>query len=280
MKLKPAQTTKINETTYRFTETAFGEKVYLYLLVGKERALLIDTAYGFTDIPAAIKSITDLPLTVVNTHGHMDHMHGNHLYPEVYLSAKDEEVFARHNDPNYLMGLLKGVAEQNKIPMFLLKLPFLHVKEIAASYPSVHRPLPSERFFELGDRRVSVIEMPGHTTGSICLLDEKNGWLFSGDNNCEPGVLLSFPESTSVAVFREGIRKLRALADEGRIAKIFPSHQTTPLGPEHLKKFEAACDAFLALPLAEQKRMRAAGNFNANGLTLALGPNSVEEVGA
>jgi len=277
MKLKPAQTEKIDQTTYRFTEAAFGEKVYMYLLIGRERALLIDTAYGFTDVPAAIKSFTDLPLTVVNTHGHLDHMHGNHLYPEVYLSAKDEEVFARHNDPNYLIELLKAIAAQNKIPAFLLKLPALHVKDITASCPSVHKPLPDEMFFELGERRVSVLETPGHTAGSICLLDEKNGWLFSGDNNCEPGVLLNFPESSSVAVFRDGIHRLRILADSGRIVKMFPSHQTTPLEPEHLKKFEAACDAFLSLPLEEQKKARAVGNYVCGGLTLSLGPNSVEE---
>lgn len=277
MKLKPAQVTKIDETTYRFTEAAFGEKVYMYLLIGEERALLIDTAYGFTDVPAAIREITPLPLTVVNTHGHMDHIHGNHLYPEVYLSAKDEEVFTQHNDSGYLMRLLKEIAAQNKLPTFLLKLPFFQVKKIVTSYPSVHRPLPTEMFFELGGRKVSIIETPGHTVGSICLLDEKNGWLFSGDNNCEPGVLLNFPESASVAAFREGIRKLRALADKGRITKIFPSHQTTPLEPEHLKRFEGVCDAFLSQSREEQETAQAAGNYIQNGLTFTLGPNSIEE---
>ena len=66
--MKKARVTKIGEDTYRFTETSFGTDVYMYLLIGTEKALLIDTAYGFTDVPAAIRQITDLPLIVVNTH--------------------------------------------------------------------------------------------------------------------------------------------------------------------------------------------------------------------
>ena len=87
--MKKARVTKIGEDTYRFTETSFGTDVYMYLLIGTEKALLIDTAYGFTDVPAAIRQITDLPLIVVNTHGHMDHMHGNHLYSQVHISQDD-----------------------------------------------------------------------------------------------------------------------------------------------------------------------------------------------
>ena len=59
---------KIDDSTYYFTETAMGTDVYMYLLLGEEKALLIDTAYGFTDVPKAIKEITDLPLIVANTH--------------------------------------------------------------------------------------------------------------------------------------------------------------------------------------------------------------------
>lgn len=69
---------KINETTYQFTD---GLNVAnMYLLLGSEKALLIDTGNGLSDLPQAIGEITDLPLTVVNTHGHYDHIHGNYLF--------------------------------------------------------------------------------------------------------------------------------------------------------------------------------------------------------
>jgi len=245
--VKPAVVTKIDETTWRFSEKPLGEAVYMYLLVGTKRALLIDTGYGLTDVPTAIQEITSLPLTVVNTHGHMDHVHGNHFYSEVYLSEKDEECFRRHTDKTYLMGLLKDVLKQAHLPLFLLWLPGLHslAQKVATAYPSKHKPLPKEMYVELGDRRVTILETPGHTIGSVSLLDEKKGWLFSGDTTCQAGVLLHFPESTDVVTFRETIRSLKALADQGRIQTIYPCHQETPLGTEILDAYLKTCDALI-----------------------------------
>ena len=48
-----------------------------YLVVGKEKACVIDTMNGYNDLYAAVTRLTDKPLTVVNTHGHPDHIFGN-----------------------------------------------------------------------------------------------------------------------------------------------------------------------------------------------------------
>ena len=48
-----------------------------YLITGNERALLVDTANGYEDLAAIVRSITNLPVIVVNTHGHGDHIFGN-----------------------------------------------------------------------------------------------------------------------------------------------------------------------------------------------------------
>lgn len=246
--MKKARVTKIGKDTYRFTETSFGTDVYMYLLIGTEKALLIDTAYGFTDVPAAIRQITDLPLIVVNTHGHMDHMHGNHLYPQVHISRDDREVFLRHSDPEYLMGLMEEIARENKLPQFLLKLPMLRVKDTVHCEPSTSVPLPEQMYFELGRRKVSIPKTPGHTIGSITLLDEKNKWAFSGDTTCQAGVLLQFPESASVQTFRSSVVSLKELVQDGRITTFFPAHQQTPLGTDILDVYISNCDRILNGP--------------------------------
>lgn len=243
--MKQACITKISEDTYRFTETAMGTDVYMYLLLGTEKALLIDTAYGFTDVPSAIRGITNLPLIVVNTHGHMDHMHGNHLYPAVHVSEDDSEVFQRHSDATYLKELMEQVAQANRLPKLLLRLPMLRVKDVVRCVPSVSVPLPEEMFFELGQRKVRILKTPGHTVGSITLMDEKHKWAFSGDTTCKDGVLLHFPESTSVQTFRASILGLKELVQKGKITAFFPAHQQPPLGTEILDLYIKNCDQIL-----------------------------------
>ncbi len=48
----------------------------MFLLVGREQALLIDSGYGLQNLPERIRQITNLPVTLVNTHGHLDHANG------------------------------------------------------------------------------------------------------------------------------------------------------------------------------------------------------------
>lgn len=251
-RMEQAQITKIDETTYRFTETGAGADVYMYLLIGEKQALLIDTAFGFTDVPSAIRSLTQLPLIVVNTHGHLDHIHGNHLYPEVYMPVEDTEVFNRHMDPAYLRELLEGIMTAAGLPAEVLDRPEMKLAEILDCKPGRLKSLPEEMAFELGNRRISILKTPGHTQGSICLLDEKNNWLFAADTCCRDGVLLHFPESTSVERFLETIRMLKSIAEEGRIRTIFPGHQVTPLDPSILDLYEKNCKTVLSGRLPEE----------------------------
>ena len=60
--------------------------LYCYLLIGSEKAMLIDTAYGDGDLRAFVETITDKPVMVCNTHGHFDHTGGNALWEEAWMS--------------------------------------------------------------------------------------------------------------------------------------------------------------------------------------------------
>ena len=61
---------KISENTYRFDENG---RVNCYLIVGKEKALLIDGCWGVGDLKQTIREITDKPVIAVATHRHPDH---------------------------------------------------------------------------------------------------------------------------------------------------------------------------------------------------------------
>jgi glyoxylase-like metal-dependent hydrolase (beta-lactamase superfamily II) len=79
--IKKPKVVKINENTYQFPDGPIP--VHMYLLIGSEKALLIDTGNRLLNLQQAIKEITDLPLKVVNTHGHFNHTHGNYLFDTV-----------------------------------------------------------------------------------------------------------------------------------------------------------------------------------------------------
>lgn len=60
-----------------------------YLITGSDRALVIDTMYGLENLKEAVRTLTDLPLMLVNTHGHFDHTYGNLYFDKAYLHPAD-----------------------------------------------------------------------------------------------------------------------------------------------------------------------------------------------
>jgi glyoxylase-like metal-dependent hydrolase (beta-lactamase superfamily II) len=120
------------------------------LIVGKEKALLVDTSLpkeGFSDY---VRSVTDLPLIVVNSHGHFDHIGNDNQFDEISVHPADEgllrESFRRFGDINF-------------------KIKYINDGDI----------------IDLGHRRVKVFIVSGHTKGSIVFLDKKTNTLITGD---------------------------------------------------------------------------------------------------
>lgn len=273
VKLKKPTCAKIDETTWRFEESFFGVPVYMYLLLGEDKALLIDTGYGFTNVPQAIRELTSLPLLVINTHGHFDHMHGNHLYPEVMLHPADTEVFVRHNDYEQNLQLLREMLKGTVLPGWIFPLLKPIANPAARSYPSRRIALPEQMYFELGNRKVTILETPGHTIGSICLLDEKNRWLFCGDMGCEDGALLNFPESADLKVFYQSMLQLNRLAEEGTVTALFPGHQKTPLSTDILQVYLEACELLLSGSLDPNHMNQ--GDFTHKSIRINLGERKI-----
>ena len=236
--MRSAVITELGNSTWQFTEKFLGENVYCYLLVGTQKALLIDTAYGFTDIAGAVRQLTDLPLITVNTHGHFDHVTGNYRFGKAYLHEKDFPLYREHTQQKTLEALLRAIAGGGlKGAAAVLALRPTMKRMLAHPVPPV-LPLPENGFFDLGGRTVRILETPGHTQGSISLLDENTGWLFSGDTCGDVGMLLHFPEATSASQFHHTIRQIRELFEKGSITRIYPSHQTSPAPLKKLADYD------------------------------------------
>ncbi len=164
---------EIAPDTYAINEYGIAAE---FLVIGSERALLIDTGVGLCDLPGLIRRFTSLPYDVVLTHGHGDHAGGIGHFSNIYLHPADFEMVEKID--------LEGVKNYNRM---LGKQGAWEVYDYdpdaicpIKKMPVLH-PIREGYVFDLGGRKLTVIETPGHTAGSICLLDEKARILFSGD---------------------------------------------------------------------------------------------------
>ena len=131
-----------------------------YLVIGKDKACVIDTMNGYNDLYKAVREITGKPVMVVNTHGHPDHIFGNVYFEEAYLSPKDMELAVSFTeDPEFI-----AVCEKEGFSM----PPF--------------RPIKGGDVIDLGGKTLEVYDLPGHTPGGILLLLKEDRILFTGDS--------------------------------------------------------------------------------------------------
>ena len=206
MRLYPFKARRFNHDTYIIEGKGCGN----YLLLGEKKALLIDTGYLLDDLRAFVETLTDLPVMVVNTHGHGDHVTGNRFFDECYMSPKaaiDARKYFNEHVPAEWIG-------DWTFQPHLVEEGYL---------------------FDLGGRTVEVIEIPCHSPGDIALLDHGDSLLFTGDN-LEAGQILIFygngEVGATVARHCEIMKKLEARLDEVRF--LMPAHNGAPIDPDYV----------------------------------------------
>ncbi len=224
---------RLYEGAYSLSDTGPAGSVSIFLLVGAEKALLIDSGYGLLDLHALIREITDKPVTLVNTHGHLDHANGSWQFENAYLRSEDMDVYQKHASREFLQDAFAGKPDTQRLA------------DMMAAGPARMLPLDDIDSFDLGDRKVSVIHMPGHTKGSVCLIDEANRAAFTGDNLCR-SVWLSLPESLSVAEYRAVLEQLLVLLQSKDTLWNYAAHNPRKERIQDvIRRFLICCDAIL-----------------------------------
>jgi glyoxylase-like metal-dependent hydrolase (beta-lactamase superfamily II) len=223
---------EIYKNTWAIEEKTIATQGLCYLVSGSERALLIDTCFGFRSLEPLVRSLTPLPVTVACTHGHVDHIGGNHLFGEIWLHTDDRPVFALHTNFEYVNGLFMG-----EISPFLRLLLGNYVKKIITIDPSGdYHYFEDGHIFHLGGRDIEVIHTPGHTPGSVCFLDREARLLFSGDTVCEWGILLMLKgETCPPETFLASMERLLAL--EKCFDTIWPGHHHYPVDKSYITEY-------------------------------------------
>lgn len=185
---KRIKTEKINDHIWLMNDADEGTG---YLVAGTEKALVIDTMNGYENVRQLAETLTGLPLTAVNTHGHPDHIYGDVCFEEVYLHP-DDHALARH----YM-----------QLPVFKEEM-----KRRGLKFPRL-LPVREGDCFDLGGIVLEVYHVPGHTPGGICLLDRKDRLLFTGDSVIEQ-TWMQMEESLPMQVFLRSLESLGKIRGE------------------------------------------------------------------
>ncbi len=185
------KTFKINDHIFQFKDPM---GVLTTLIIGKNKAMLIDTAYGIGDLKKQIEEITKLPLIVIDSHGHMDHTGGNYQFNEVYISSLDIKLCKKHNSLDWRKNNVETAKNLNILPDDFNENIYITHNEGNLV------PLETNTIFDLGEIHIKIIPMEGHTKGSIGCLDIEDKILVVTDATC-PFVWLFLEESTTVDIY-------------------------------------------------------------------------------
>lgn len=204
----------------------------MYLLEGADRALLIDTLYGAGNLRAHVETLTDKPVTVINTHGHLDHAGGNGEWEEVLMLA----------------GAIPDTGMCCRCPFDVSKLPHPDYKKTAVKDGDT---------IDLGGRVLEILDITAHSNGSLALLDRANRQLFVGDELESRQVLLYEVEEgdrlegrpefiLKDRLIRHHANTLRLLALREHYDAVYPAHNGAPIAVSYLEDYAALTEHIFA----------------------------------
>jgi glyoxylase-like metal-dependent hydrolase (beta-lactamase superfamily II) len=221
---------------FAITEPRQYEAVNSFLVVGSERAVLFDTGMGIARISDLVRKITALPVTVLNSHTHFDHVGGNREFDDVRnLDVAFSNASALGEVSDELRDYASHSLDEDRVCGALPAGVTSHKYAIPA-WPITSRIRDGERL-DLGGRTLEVLQTPGHTPDSLCLLDAANGLLFTGDTFYSGEVYLWAPE-TDVTGYAASIAKLVRLAPDLKL--LLPAHGPPVAEPGQLLELKKA----------------------------------------
>lgn len=186
--------TQYNENTW-IIEEGF---VRFFLLLGKKQALLIDSGMQVCKAKETAETITTLPLMIINSHGDRDHIGSNVQFESIYMHQDEVE----HYKENGGSGKIETVKDGDVI--------------------------------DLGDRPLRIIHIPGHTPGSIAILDETARILFGGDTVQEDSEIFMFGPGRDLKLYVSSLEKLSDMVN--KFDTVLACHGKIPLTSETLEK--------------------------------------------
>ena len=185
---------RMNENSWRVEDNG----VRFFLLTGTEKALLIDSGMNVKNAREIAEGLTDLPVSLLNTHADRDHIGCNEQFESFYMHPAEEPIYRRSGKAGDIIPVKEG------------------------------------DIIDLGNRELRIIDLPGHTPGSIAILDLEHRVLISGDPLQEHGKIFMFGDHRDMKKYISSLERLEKRKNE--FDEIWPSHADIPISPKIIDK--------------------------------------------
>jgi glyoxylase-like metal-dependent hydrolase (beta-lactamase superfamily II) len=190
-------------------------------------------AWASATFGAVTEELTSLPVSVLNSHSHDDHVGDNWRFSDIYGM-----------DPDFTRSNAKGSRDDAKAEIAPGEVcgglpPGFNAAEYATKPFQISHWLHDHDRIDLGGRVLEIIATPGHTPDAMALLDEKNGLLFTGDTFYVGPIWLFRPE-TDLDAYLASVKKLAAMTP--RLKLLLPAHNTPVAEPGYLPRVVEAME--------------------------------------
>jgi len=219
---------EISDGVLAIVEPFHFEETISFLVQGSEKAVLIDTGMGVGDIRAEAQRLTSLPIAVINTHWHYDHIGGNYQFRDVWAYDNDFEVGKMER------GMTVAEASPQMSPNRVCRpLPAgFDPSNYEIRRCAVTRRLRHLEQVDLGQRSLIIHHTPGHSPGGICLFDTEDRILFTGDTYY-PGTMYANLQRSDFRTFLSSIKYLAGLVKD--VSFLATSHNESKVASSEIR---------------------------------------------
>lgn len=229
-------TYKLNENTYAILAPYHWQETVSFLMIGTEKALLIDTGMAFGNIKLNVEALTDKPVIVVNTHSHYDHVSNNHHFDTVY--GRDL-AFTAKNATGHPKATWQNAIQPSAVSGNLPE--GFSYEDYENKGFKISKYISDGDVIDLGSRKIEVLTTPGHTPDSMLFFDRAAGLLATGDT-FYPSTLWAHRADADFKDYIASAKRMAAM--EEHVKYILPGHGEIVANPNFLRKLY---DAFLAM---------------------------------
>ncbi|HEY2773456.1 MAG TPA: MBL fold metallo-hydrolase [Candidatus Binatia bacterium] len=222
---------RIDQNTYAIHEPRYWQQDTMYVIKGESRAILVDTGSGTRDVAFIADKVTKNPMTAVASHVHYDHIGSHGSFHQVAMIDLPETRAATRD--NYYSPPLSKSLE-----------PF------ASGFHVTEWWKPGD-VIDLGNRKIEIVHIPGHSSDEIALVDRANRYAFVGDH-LYGGTLLANLPGSDLGQYLLSTRKL--LNDYPEVQTYFGGHGDGRMPREKMVTLESLLSGILEKRIGGQRQ--------------------------